>query len=300
MNKKNILKDWLFFFIIISSSYSSCSQTQDFKFFVPINRYEVKAKKKLTQNDKFQNYKYFGNYYIDRAKKGIVNYSNVDEGLSKLIPNQKESTYLCVNIENKLYRNVRDLREDNHDFKQSLNDLIDLLKYIKQKRPNLKVGLYGVPYNFYYAIHKKRNSDKFLPLLKAADFISPHLYIHYPDKQKGQNANLNYLKENLQIALEYGKKLKKPVIPYVWYIVHPANKIYGGELITKPEMLAYLNAIQSYSHCGEKVKGVIWWEPSTTKYTVPKQFKGKIKSDMTKEEILLNYTEPFLNKKNKQ
>lgn len=295
MLKNNILKYILSLCMFISTIYDVNAQSEDFQFFVPINRYENTAKKQLTDNSKFQNYKYFGNYYIDRAKKGVINYANVDEGLSKLIPLKNESTYLCVNIENKLYRNVRDLEKDNPDFKQSLDELIKLIKYIKKKRPNLKVSLYGIPYNFYYAVHKKRNGDKFLPLLKAVDFIAPHLYIHYPDMQKGQNANLNYLKENLQVALGYGKKLKKPVIPYVWYIVHPANKVYGGQIITKNEMVTYLNTIKTYSFCGQKVKGVIWWESSTTKYTIPNKFKGKIKPNMTKEEILLDYTKSFVN-----
>lgn len=300
MSKTSISNKILLVFLFVFFMIEVNAQVKEFSFFVPINRYEERTKEILKTNQRFKNYKYFGNYYIDRSKKGIINYSNVDEGLKTIIPLKNDNNYLCVNIENELYRNVRDLDSDDPKFKKSLKELVSLIKYIKRKRPNLKVGFYGIPYNFYYIVHKKRNTDKFLSLLKQVDFISPHLYIHYPDIQKGQNANINYLKQNMQLALEYGKKLKKPVIPYVWYIIHPANKIYGGQLITKEEMAEYLKTIESYNYCGQKIEGVIWWEPSVTKYKIPKKHLGKIKSNMSKDEILIEYVNTFQKQNDKK
>src|SRR5690606_12568763 len=112
-------------------------------------------------------------------------------------------------------------------FKNAEKQFIDLLRYIKGVRPNLKIGIYGIPFRTYYPSQLKWNGDrKFDRLMSMSDIVFPSLYIIYPDKEKGKDANEQYLKDNLDVAFSYGERFNKPVIPFIWYIVHPNNKKY--------------------------------------------------------------------------
>lgn len=277
---------------IQAQNISNGLNQKNFYIYLQQNRYDTKVSNLVYGNSNFKYYKYLANYYIDREKKGVINYIYVDEGLNKLYPNKYESGFLCLNLENKIYQNVKNFKSGQVQFENSIDLLKGLIKYVKTKRPNLMVGIYGMPFNYYYDIQKKvGESNKLDELLREVDYISPHLYIYYPDKQKGKEANIGYFKKNLKVALEYGKRLNKPVIPYVWYLIHPSNKKYGNELIGKKEMVNYLNTIKNYVYLNQSVNGIIWWEPGITSYKFPKELNVIQRKNMTKDEIFVEYTE---------
>ena len=111
----------------------------------------------------------------------------------------------------------------------------------------------------------------------------------YSENQRGSSYVTEYIEENLSLFLDYAKRVNKPVIPYVWYRVHPSNKKFGSELISKERMDLYLNKIKYFEHDGKKVEGIIWWEPSNslkmleTKNIYPNNFNSI-------EEVLREYT----------
>lgn len=138
-----------------------------------------------------------------------------------------------------------------------------MISDIKEFRPNVRVGIYGFPFTFFYDSQRKFNADyKLNQILELCDYISPSLYSQYPIKEIGQEKNDNFFRENLAYSLEVGAKLNKPVIPYVWHIVHPSNKKHGGEVLSVEEMVSNIEFIANFSSNGRKVEGVIWWESS--------------------------------------
>jgi hypothetical protein len=241
----------------------------NFTLYIQNNRYNKQIVNLALSNNQIDFYHYLGNYYIDRKKENIINLINVEEALNKLFPDRNTSAFLCLNIENEVYKGVRDNSKGSKKFIYNNLELIKLIQFVKKKRPNIKVGIYGIPFNYYWSIQKLRNTEKkYVALLREVDFISPHLYIHYPNHQVGKTANFEYLNKNIEQALEYGKRLNKSVIPYVWYLVHPANKKYGAEYIDVNTMKEYLNHIRKFQLEGRKVNGVIWWEPAKLNYKI--------------------------------
>jgi len=139
-----------------------------------------------------------------------------------------------------------------------------MINLIKELRPNVKVGIYGIPFRTYYSSqHRWNANDKLDYILSLTDIIFPSLYILFPDKERGVELNDSYFKQNLDTAFDYAERLRKPVIPFVWYIVHTNNKKFGGELLGKSEMKRYLEYVRNYRRSSFKVQGIVWWETPT-------------------------------------
>lgn len=230
------------------------------------NRYEDQNVKKLI-NDKnyyFKKIKILGQYMIDPKREGHIDYGLVERYLKELYPRQDADGTLCINLEGKLFTDLRD-NFGNSVYRKSLNEYVKLVKYVKHTRPHVTVGVYGLPFTIYYSSQKVRNrNDKLELLLKEVDIIFPSLYLFYPDKQKGIESNFEYFKKNLETAFSYGDKFNKPVIPFIWYLVHPSNKRFRYEMLTRKEIDTYLNFISSYkSMSGSNVEGIVWWDTPT-------------------------------------
>lgn len=293
MPKRIIMPFMLIAFVLLMTGQQLCqaqSNSSKFTVYVRCGLYGNELVKKVESSSDYGCYKLLGRYDIDRQNKGIIDETLVKAGVNTLYPAKEATGLISIDIENKVFQNVKDFDKGNPEFEKSIAALIKLVSVVKKERPNLSVGIYGIPYRFYYENQKARNKDQKLdPLLKVVDYISPSLYIVYPDKEKGFDANNNYLKENLKVALEYGKRLGKPVIPYVWYIVHPTNKKYGKELIGRKEMQSYLNIIRDYQYEGRRAEGVIWWEPGKSNYKLPKDMLESKAKYLSKDEILQQY-----------
>lgn len=268
--------------MIISIS-ESISQNQ-FTIYVQENRYDI------TLSENYGFYQFMGEYYIDRAKKQNINYENVDQGIKRFYPYKYDKGFLSIDLENKIYHDMRLGKKDDPSTKIAVNQFVHLVEYIKKKRPNVKVGIYGVPFNFNYDSQKSRNNfEKLAPLLKVVDYISPSLYLSYSENERKSNYVIKYIEDNLTLFLDYATIVDKPVYPYVWYRVHPSNKKYGSELISKQWMDLYLKTIRNFEFDGKKVSGIIWWEPSNSVKML--QIKNRYPAPFaTIEEILFKYT----------
>lgn len=287
---KNVRFLFLFGILIFNQVFGQELKTDEFVIYLRSGRYDEQTISKLNEIGKFENYRYLANYYIDRQRKDTINYNYVEEALSRMFTSKLDSGFLSINLENKFYKDLRDYDPQHPLYEHGLRELMDLVEYVKVHQPNVKIGIYGIPYNFYWEGQKKRNADnKLEPLLNLVDYISPSLYIHYPDSQRGKESNLVYIRENLKVALEYGRLLDKPVIPYVWYLIHPSHKKYGRQIISPPEMTNYLRLIKDFEYQGIKTSGIIWWQPSKMSYKLPKEKMLDIDMGMTADDILLKY-----------
>lgn len=75
---------------------------------------------------------------------------------------------------------------------------------------------------------------------------------------------MEYFKKNLDVAFDYAIRLNKPVIPFVWYLIHPSNKRYRYEMIPRMEMLTYIDYIHNYkSYNNNSISGMVWWDTPT-------------------------------------
>lgn len=235
------------------------------KLYIFPNRYEKNINELRNRTTySLQPIKILGQYMIDPNGKGNIKYDLVDKYLDKLYPNKSEKGILCINLEGSLFRELADNAKETKEFKAAESNYIELIRHVKQKVPFVKVGIYGLPFKGYYESQLKKNENQKLDsLLNEVDILMPSLYIAYPAKQTGIQSNIDYLEKNLNIAFEYGTRLKKPVYPFFWYLVHPANKKFGLALIPKDEMNIYMNYIYSYKYKGKNVSGVVWWDSPT-------------------------------------
>lgn len=245
------------FFVMISLSFG---QT---KIFIQKNRYN----KRIQVNNKFTDYKFLGRYYIDRNRKNVIDKNQVEEGLNKMFPNKQDFGFLCVDLENKLYSDLRK-SSNSADFRNALNEFCSLIDFIKSERPNVKVGIYGIPFSFNYIFQKISNDfNKIEPLLAKVDFISPSLYMAYSEQQFSSENAKSFIESNLSLFLDYSKRANKPLYLYVWYKIHPSNKKYGLTNMSTNRMNLYLNTINNFRYNGRKVDGLIWWEPAVNEGT---------------------------------
>ncbi len=251
---KNII---LFTLVFFKCALIYAQKSNDFNVYLQKSRYNNETIIKLNKEISVYNYYFIGAYYIDRKHEGIINLTTLKDGLDKIVPDKLDSGYLCLDIENDIYKSLK-FNKNKKKGEESIDKLIEMVQYVKKERPNLQVTIYGIPFTFYW---EKVYYQRFDRLIKELDFISPHLYIYYPSKQVGEKANIDYLEKNLEVFLDYGKRLNKPVLPFFWYRVHPSNKKFGKEILQEKEIMKYLSFIKYFSYNSLKVSGVLWWEP---------------------------------------
>jgi len=254
----------LLFFLLLCIKVNA----QKKEIYILTSKYNLEARSLINSPDfNFKEIKLLNRSHIDPKKIDEIDYSRLKKYLIEFYPDDTEEGVLCIDLENKNYRILRTTNKKSSEYENASSQFITLIKYIKSIRPNLKVGIYGMPFRFYYDSQADRNNHKVLdPILKHTDVIFPSLYIFYPAEQKGIDANYEYFKKNLDVAFDYAYRLDKLVAPFFWYLVHPSNnRGYGYEALPKKEVEKYLNFISTYKSESEiEISGIVWWDTPTT------------------------------------
>src|SRR5690606_30209119 len=204
-------------------------------------------------------------------KQDIIDYKSVNKWITELFPLYKQEGTLCIDLENKLYQNIRGnniTRVKSSSKKEYLDGekaFIDLVKYVKKLRPNVKVGIFEMPFRVYSTSEIRKNTSQNLDsILQQVDIIFPCVYVPFPAKIKSTQSNYYFLKTNLDLAFKYGDKLNKPVIPFFWYLYYSSDKTYRYELMPKEELWKYVQYIEEYKSVNNSgVKGIVWWDTPT-------------------------------------
>ncbi len=240
---------------------------------------------KMIQELKFEQYHFLSKYYIDRYDQDTIDYQQLQEGLNVIVPDTLSADLLCLDLENQIYQNIKSPKKRIR--KRAVDRFVEMIRFVKRNRPNIKVGIYGVPFRFNYQYQKEYNHYRQLKsLLKEVDYISPSLYFSYSEKEQNDEKLKDYIESNLDLFLKYAKKVDKPLYLYVWYLIHPHNKIYGKQIVSKERMNFFLKNIKNYEYKKKKVQGVIWWESSNSEYRL-----GKEPRRLSITEILKEYTQ---------
>lgn len=234
--------------------------------------------------------KILGNSAIDPKNSGKIDKQLFESKLKSLIPNKNSTDILCIDLENKIYQDLRNNKLNSKKVANSIDEFVSLIKMIRNLRPHVKVGVYALPFPVYYDSQLTRNQvGKFDKIFKEVDYIFPSIYIYYPAAQKGLQSNINYFNKNLDIAVYYAKKYNKEIIPFFWYLVHPSNKKFSNELLDINEMKYYIDYLWNYSENKYAFKGIVLWN-STTPFT-----KKNVKTSFLKNKKNLKNTTEAIN-----
>jgi len=191
-----------------------------------------------------------------------VDSANIIRYMNLFYPNPASTGTCVIDWEDSTYY---DLRKDRYSaqFNQAVDSFIKVIKFMKQARPKVKIGIFGLPFLVFYPAADVYNKDnKFDKLFQHCDFIAPEIYIVFPDKQIGGRRNITFIQHNLDIALDYAYRLNKPVIPFIWEIIPQSNQQYGGTLIPKDEYRNYARLMMHYKYNNISIKGFFLWTPS--------------------------------------
>lgn len=267
---------------------------KDFKIYLLETRYNDQVRQVIGENGFLESYKYLGGYAIDPKKRGTIDFELAVSSVEKMFPSKTDTGLLSVNLEGVLYNRLKNNPLGSGEAEHSIEQYRLLVSKIKDARPNIRVGIYGFPFTFYYDSQRKVNADNKLDrILELCDYISPSLYTPYPVKETGKERHSEFLMENLKYSLETGSRLNKPVIPFVWHIVHPSNKKYGGEVLSTEEMTANIELIANFTHQGNRAASVIWWESSDaglqSYFERTKQFESQGLPNPDKNDLIRDY-----------
>jgi len=244
----------------------------------------------LENERRFQNYRLIPQSYIDPKNEGLINFDLLERTICKFYPNIDMEDVVCLDIENKLFRDLLNNKRTHVKFQFAESEIVKMLKLVKTLRPRLKIGIYSLPTRYFYSNSQEKDKTKFDNILKLCDVIFPSLYIFYPNDQIGNTKNLNYIKENLNQAFEYGGRLDKPVLPFMWSMIHPSNVKFSYKLLPKNDMDEYIKLISNYSYAGKKVAGIVWWETNEAIFKRwYKNYYKELPHSGLQDEIFLDY-----------
>jgi len=244
-----------YFLLVLFLTVSIITKSQDFKIYFQKNRYNVEH----FENMDYGYYQFVGYEYVDREKKDIIDHEAVKQRIIELYPNEDDTGFLSLDIENRLYLDLR--KKSKSVRKAAVKEFVKIVEVVKALRPNVKIGVYGIPLKFNYDFQKEQNFFRELkPLLKKVDYISPDIYFSFSESEQNEERFLRNLDDNLTLFMDWSTRVNKPLYPYVWYLIHPYNKKFGGKPISDERMSLLLSRIKSFRYKGQAISGVLWWE----------------------------------------
>lgn len=254
------------------------------------------------QNNHVKSYYLMTANSIDSNDGNKFSEEKVTSFINKYIDKNAVDDYLVIDWESDYYDFLK-LHHDDIKFKEAEAEFIRLISFVRELRPEIKVAVYGIPFRMHEKKQNKNNGSdfKFKRLLSNCDAVSPSFYRMNPDDEKGKAYNLTVLENNLEISLQYGQLLNKPVIPFVWELIHNNNKKYGGELIGNEEFSLMIKNIVTFKYQNTGIKGLFWWTPSRIYPVYEQLIPNNIKSNrnrlvLTRDSVILNYFKSsFLN-----
>ena len=146
---------------------------------------------------------------------------------------------------------------------QNRTKLLNVLSILREARPDMKFGYYGVvPSRIYWphvdkelAIEKREwdllNAAAFSDFVPYLDAIFPSLYTFYEDQSGWEN----YAKQTLMAVKKFGK----PVYCYLWPQYHDSNIKLKGQYLDKKYWRLELETCRKYSD------GIVIWNVERNK-----------------------------------
>lgn len=180
--------------------------------------------------------------------------------IRKIYPDKNAGGVCILDWEGEALDILTNDHSGSSDYQQIAAQFKKAVTMAKQERPNVQWGIYGLPFRTVTANQKwQQQCYQLRDLLKYVDVICPSLYMIYSERVVSRSYNEKYIENNLRIALELGKELNKPVLPFVW----PRWQGKGESFMTLVPMDAfsvYVTKIMNAEVNGNRPAGVVFWD----------------------------------------
>lgn len=231
---------------------------------------------------------------IDPEDDLEINYDLLKKRIVQLFP-EKNSNGICVlDWEGKGMDALKDTKSMRNEY--ATDRFIDALKFAQVLRPNVQWGYYGLPFREYWKRDSiwSMNCESLYPILNQSDILFPSLYLLYLDTEVPEEENEKYLQDNVISALKIGKKLAKPVLPFVWHRISSKHTTLEKGYMSEKEFLHYISQIINVDYKGERVSGIVWWGNPKYFYQVENRGKLSTRSYKYDETIYLKDLNQFI------
>ena len=259
------------------------------KLFANISRFDEKTQN-IFKEKGFKEYALITTKRIDPDGNERINKETIKSYIEKRFPNKGAEEILIIDWEQRKYKDLKK-PEKSQEFKAAEKEFKKLVNYIKELRPNLVVGIYGLPYRVFnnkYPHYAKKN--KFLGLLKAVDIITPSLYGESTDSERSKNENDVFLKNTIELSIEYADQLGKPLYFFIWEMTSSKE----NRLLPVEEFRRKIETIVAYQSKNKWVQGVIYWTPAKANYYL-NEMKASASQGITKANSTDKDPESFRN-----
>jgi hypothetical protein len=166
----------------------------------------------------------------------------------------KEFSHFVINIE---HWKVDINRDPKADVQKSVDKLVQVIRWMREAAPSLKLGIYAIPpirdywtpvRNIPGSVASWRAANQFLKsIADASDFIAPSLYTFYEDIPGW----VTYASANIEEAQQFGK----PVYPFLWCRYHTSNRLRRNQFIEGGYWRTQLETVRDRG-----ANGVVLWD----------------------------------------
>lgn len=261
----NHLKIYTFFLCIILLPLTTLSQNkrENLEIFIFKSQYDSSTQFELSDS---------GFQFAELLTKGSIQdrYGNLDSMkilrfIIRRFPDKLQAGTCVIDWEEIDYKNLKNADPVSPQFSAAIEHFLICVTFIKQIRPNIRIGIYGLPFSHYDLSARQLDLAKheyYSKILSKCDFLAPSLYISYAKSEKRGVRNSEFVQANLSNALKLGTILNKPVIPFIWHRIHPSNKKFGYTVMEEECFRMYIQSILTCREEGLGISGFFWWELS--------------------------------------
>lgn len=224
---------------------------------------------------------------IDPDRNGRVDFNAVNRYINTQYPDNNAAGLCVIDWEGTALKNLKNYVKGNDTFKWEMEEYIKLVKYIKEIRPNLKLGVYDIPFRNYARNRLTSNPYDYArldPLLSICDFLAPCLYRPYNEKEQGSTLSKAYFQNSIKIALGVGKIYDLPVYPYITMKIYGGNTISNDKLMKQSVFKHDIEVMNSTIVDGRSISGFIIWNGDY--WNFKNKNRGKKLSDIQTQEFL--------------
>lgn len=227
--------------------------------------------------------------YIDPTGSDVFDSVSFRQGIEKHFPGVADTGIGIIDWETKTFDSLCYQPANSKAFKRSISRFTEILDIAKRLRPNVRWGIYNVPYYSYWkrADQTWKNQGEILkPLLAKTDILMISLYDFYKDGTQYTDDKA-FVQENMRMALQVAQELGKPLFVFIWQRYHNSNPDNGLELIPQQEFVLHIDNILQTTFKDQHVAGLIWFDAQDYFYkTKPAIINADLKSLRTTEEKL--------------
>jgi hypothetical protein len=232
--------------------------------------------------------------FIDPTHDGLLDDDLLKKRIKELFPASNASGICVLNWETPTMERVAALKLDPDVYQKQVAEMVRALKIAKALRPRVKWGYYGLNIQEYYYRNDswRSRTEGFLPVMEASDILFPSLYKFYPYSINGYAFEESYAKENIDLILQYGARLSKPVMPFVWPRFHDADPKFGLQSIPDKEWTDHIGFLAKPNAKGQQISGIVMWAMDVyylQSSEVVKKEAGSRKPENYRQENLLHY-----------